>query len=210
VYVLTRRFPSLPLEEGCIELVSNALVYSNKCAGRYLVVKSGVYASKKPARGVKTVYIAEGLPLRIDLSTGRVAEGLDLFRGFFKRGLWKEVAPSFYAAVSTYAARCTFCTALIEARLKSSLPPRAEGVAVEVVKKGGLHRFTIVAPPGRSHVFKELLVKIFDAAAAIGTVELGVPATPPLTLYMEKMEKKESRKTTTLLVPIVVPSAVRD
>jgi hypothetical protein len=84
MYVLTRRFSSLPLENGCIELAGGVLTFSERCQGRYLVAKRGVYPSSKPVKAVEELYIAEGLPLRVDLVAGKAEESLRLFQNFVK------------------------------------------------------------------------------------------------------------------------------
>jgi hypothetical protein len=118
MYVLTRRFPSLPLEKGCIELAGDVLTFSERCQGRYLVAKRGVYPSSEPVKAVEELYIAEGPPLRVDLVAGKAEESLRLFQNFVKAGLWRELASSFYAAASSYAARCHYCTAVVDVALK--------------------------------------------------------------------------------------------
>jgi len=192
MYVLTRRFPSLPLERGCIELAGGVLMFSERCQGRYLVARRGVYPSSKPVKAVEEIYIAEGPPLRVDLVAGRAEEGLRLFQNFVKAGLWRELASSFYAAASFYAARCHYCTAAMDVALKKPVafeniiaeggPSR--GVEVSAEGRRGVYHIEVVSIPGHSQRFKEIVIEIFHVADVIKAVKFGVVAELPLTLYL--------------------------
>ena len=200
MYVLTRRFPSLPLEEGCIELAGGVLTFSERCRGRYLVAKRGVYPSSKPVKAVKELYIADGPPLRVDLAAGRAEESLRIFQNFVKAGLWRELASSFYAAVSAYAARCEYCTATIDVELKKPMalegvllkPPRGVGASVE--ERRGVYHIEVVSIPGHSQSFKEVVIEIFHVADVIKAVRFGTVAEPPLTLYLDQSNSYCSTK----------------
>jgi hypothetical protein len=196
MYVLTRRFTSLPLENGCIELAGGVLTFSERCQGRYLVAKRGVYPSSKPVKAVEELYIAEGLPLRVDLVAGKAEESLRLFQNFVKAGLWRELAPSFYAAVSSYAARCHYCTAVVDVALKRPtalenviLKP-SRGVEVSAEERRGVYHIEVVSIPGHSQRFKEVVVEIFHVADAIKAVKFGTVAEPPLTLYLSNQQPR--------------------
>jgi len=51
-------------------------------------------------------------------------------------------------------------------------------------KHGRIHKAVVVAPPGRSAAFREILTNLFDTAETIHAVELGIPADAPLDLYL--------------------------
>ena len=51
-------------------------------------------------------------------------------------------------------------------------------------KHGRIHKAVVVAPPGRSAAFREILTNPFDTAETIHAVELGIPADAPLDLYL--------------------------
>jgi len=209
MYILTRRFPSLPLEKGCIELVGDVLMFSERCRGRYLVAKRGVYPSSKPVKAVEELYIADGPPLRVDLVAGRAEESLRIFQNFVKAGLWRELASSFYAAVSAYAARCHYCTAVVDVELKKpvalegvlSKPPRGVGMSVE--ERGGVYHIEVVSIPGHSQGFREVVIEIFHVADVIKAVRFGAVAEPPLTLYLGQFNSYGSTK----FVPRPSPSS---
>jgi hypothetical protein len=202
VIVLTPSYNLLPLGGVCVKLAGGSLVISSSgCKGRYLVVErgSGVYASGKPLEraGGLVVYVASGPPRRYELAGGamRVEDGMDLFRGFVKRGLWRELARSFYAAVSAYAARCDYCTAYIEARLAKwpihSIPP---GLFVGAVRLDKKYRAVVISLPGHSGAFKCALLKLFDKATVVHDVRLGSAIDVPLDVYLPLAARAGARK----------------
>jgi len=196
MYVLTRRFPSLPLEKGCIELAGDVLTFSEKCQGRYLVAKRGVYPSSEPVKAVEELYIAEGPPLRVDLVAGKAEESLRLFQNFVKAGLWRELASSFYAAASSYAARCHYCTAVVDVAFKKPIAlenvisKSSRGVGVSAEERRGVYHIEVVSIPGHSQRFKEVVVEIFHVADAIKAVKFGTVAELPLTLYLSQSSNR--------------------
>jgi hypothetical protein len=145
---------------------------------------------------VEELYIAEGPPLRVDLVAGKAEESLRLFQNFVKAGLWRELASSFYAAASSYAARCHYCTAVVDAALKKpimlenviSKPSR--GVEVSAEERRGVYHIEVVSIPGYSQRFKEVVVEIFHVADAIKAVKFGTVAEPPLTLYLSQSNSR--------------------
>ncbi|ACB40798.1 hypothetical protein [Pyrobaculum neutrophilum] len=190
--VLTQRYGALPLEEGCIKLVGAAPAFTrDSCAGRYLLVKrgAGVYLERRPVKPEGLAfYIAVGPPRRVEYAGGgfRFGDGLDLFHGFAKRGLWRELTPSLHAAVSTYAARCAYCTAHIEAAYsRRPASSRAPGVYIEVEGRAGRYRAVAVSLPGRSNAFREAVAKLLDEAEAIYSIRLGAAVDTPLDLYLQ-------------------------
>ncbi|MEZ0319691.1 MAG: hypothetical protein ABWK05_06855 [Pyrobaculum sp.] len=199
MYVLTERYPALPLSSGCVKLVGGIPVYTRgECAGMYLIRKEGgVYAERRPAQvgDVFEVYVALGPPKRFIFSTQGVTalDGIDLFHGFKKRGLWKEVAPSFYAAVATYASKCTYCAAFFELAERPSV---LGGRTVRMAKTGGRWRVEIVTPPGRSEEFKQVTLAVFKTADFIYSVRLGGPVDVALDAY-----SAPTKRSATALVP---------
>ncbi|WP_167827651.1 hypothetical protein [Pyrobaculum islandicum] len=189
--ILTQRYDAIPLRNGCIKLVETTpLLLAERCTGRYLVLKrgDGIYTSNRPVSETNLVfYIAAGLPRRVRYidSVVKIEEGFDLFQGLTKRGLWREIAPSFYAAVSAYAARCTYCTAYIEVESKRRPQQIKDSrVIIEVAGLAGRYRAVVVSPPGRSDVFKDAVIKLFDNADVIHMVKLGAAVDVPLDLYL--------------------------
>ncbi|MEM1596956.1 MAG: hypothetical protein QXP31_00405 [Pyrobaculum sp.] len=192
MYILTERYSSLPLPSGCVKLIGGVPIYvKERCAGAYLVKKEGgVYAERRPAKvgEVFEVYVAWGPPRRYIFSPhGSVSlDGLDLFRGFKKRGLWKELVPSFYAAVAAYASKCAYCAAFFELAEK---PGALGGRAIRVAKAGGRWHVEVVTPPGRSEEFKQAALAVFKTADFIYYVRLGGPVDVALDAYLATAKK---------------------
>jgi hypothetical protein len=189
MYVLTPRFNTLPLGEMCVKLVGEApVVLSGSCQGRYLVLKrgEGVFPASAPVEE-SVFYVAAGYPKRVELvnSTVAVSDGMELFRGFVKRGLWWELARAFAAALAIYASRCIYCTAYIEALFKSR--PRLQethGVVTSLEKTQEGYRVVVVSGPGRSDIFKRVVESLFHFSIHIHELALGATVDAPLNLYL--------------------------
>ncbi|MGB9704123.1 MAG: hypothetical protein ACPL3C_01640 [Pyrobaculum sp.] len=189
MYVLTPRFNTLPLGERCVKLVGEVPVVLNEpCQGRYLVLKRGEGVYPESASVEESVfYIAAGYPKRVELNDGALAvsDGLGLFRGFAKRGVWWELARAFNAALAVYASRCIYCTAYMEAVFKSR--PRLQvgnGVVASFEKTQVGYRAVVVSGPGRSDVFKWVVETLFRISTYINEVALGATVDAPLSLYL--------------------------
>ncbi|AFA39522.1 hypothetical protein Pogu_1495 [Pyrobaculum oguniense TE7] len=190
VYVLTKSYNSLPLRDGCLRLVGDVpLLVGERCRGRYLVVEKGrgVRAATGQAAG-SVVYVASGPPRKVvvEESVLRIEDGLDLFDGFVKKGLWRELESAFFAAVARYASRCIYCTALAEATfLTPPHPRRGSGMLVEVVRQAKTYRVLVVSAPGHSDVFKREVERLFRLSVRIHAIRLGIPLDAPLDLYAQ-------------------------
>ena len=165
------------------------LLVSERCRGRYLVVEKGrgVRAAAGQAAG-GVVYVASGPPRKVVVEGGvlRVEDGLDLFEGFVKKGLWRELESAFYAAVARYASRCIYCTALVEAAFSAPPHPRrGSGIFVEVARQAKAYRVLVVSAPGHSDAFKKEVEKLFRLSAHIYAIRLGIPSDAPLDLYAQ-------------------------
>jgi hypothetical protein len=189
MYVLTPRFNILPMGKKCVKLVGEVPVLLNEpCQGRYLVLKRGEGVYPGSASVEESVfYIAAGYPKKIELSNGAltISDGLSLFRGFVKRGLWWELARAFNAALAIYASRCIYCTAYIEAVFKSR--PRLQlnnGVVASLEKTQVGYRVVVVSGPGRSDAFKWAVETLFRISTYIHEVMLGTTVDVPLSLYL--------------------------
>ncbi|MCX8137721.1 hypothetical protein [Pyrobaculum aerophilum] len=188
MYVLTPRFNSLPIGDKCVKLVGEIpVLLEGPCKGRYLIIeRRGVYASDKPLAEASVFYVAAGYPRRVEAAGGVLiaTDGLDLFNGFTKRGLWRELEPSLHTAVAYYAGRCAYCTAYIEAVFK--IPPqpyKSPGMAVEVEKSGKTYKVVAVAAPGHSDGFKTAILRLIRQISSIERISLGITVDAPLDLY---------------------------
>ncbi|AET33808.1 hypothetical protein [Pyrobaculum ferrireducens] len=189
MHVLTPRFNILPMGKKCVKLVGEVPVLLNEpCQGRYLVLKRGEGVYPGSASVEESVfYVAAGFPKRVELSNGTLttSDGLSLFRGFVKRGLWWELARAFNAALAIYASRCIYCTAYIEAVFKSR--PRLQlgnGVVASLEKTQRGYRAVVISGPGRSDVFKWAVETLFRISTHIHEVTLGATVDAPLSLYL--------------------------
>jgi len=183
------------------------------CAGRYLVVERGrgVRASSTAVIGNPLVFfvVAGGPPVRFVLSEGAVravGDGLELFSGFVKRGLWKELEPAFFAAVAMYGARCSYCTAYMEV-VGRVLPARRAGLIVSVGMAGGVRRVVVVSAPGHSEDFKRAVVEAYRSARAIYAFRLGVSVDVALDVYMPPRAKLAAEVAPLLPIPAARPFA---
>jgi len=214
VIVLTELYNALPVEGGCVRLVGGwPHLTEGSCAGRYLVVERGrgVRASSAAVGGGPLVFFvaAGGPPMRFVLSEGAVravGDGLELFSGFVKRGLWRELEPAFFAAVARYGARCSYCTAYMEVAGRAS-PARRAGLIVSVGTAGGVRRVVVVSAPGHSEDFKRAVLEAYRSARAIYAFGLGVPVDVALDVYMPPRARPTAEVAPLLPIPAARPLA---
>jgi len=131
---------------------------------------------------------------------------LELFSGFVKRGLWKELEPAFFAVVAMYGARCSYCTAYMEVAGRV-LPARRAGLIVSVGMAGGVRRVVVVSAPGHSEDFKRAVVEAYRSARAIYAFRLGVSVDVALDVYMPPRAKLAAEVAPLLPIPAARPLA---
>lgn len=198
--VLTRRFNSVAVGDICVQLVGEVAVWERaRCVSRYLT-KRGLKPSTRPVSPPAVVYTAAGRPKKLVVNSHvEVEDGLDLFSGFEKRGMWREVAPSFYAVLADYVSRRHFYTMRIDvAGDFATSEVKKPGFYMSVERAGGTWRVTIAAAPGMGQAFKEAAAAVFDKATAVRNMALGTPVDVPLDVYLlyEKSTYSSPQRTT--------------
>lgn len=186
--VLTRRFNSIYVGGMCIRVVKEAVVWSaERCSNSYLLYSPsrGFWPSQRPPSEDADVYIAAGRPRKIEFGRGvEVRDGLNLFNGFVKKGLWREVAPSFHAALADYVSKSIYHTIEMTIRGRVNRLVRESGFYMAVERRGGYSHVLIIATPGRGQLFREVAAEVFNKAEAIKKVHLGVAVDTPLDIYL--------------------------
>lgn len=187
--VLTRRFSSVAVGGICVRVVGGEVVWGGgRCEGRFLTYRNGFRRGVGSVSPPAVVYVAVGRPRKLVVDGSvEIEDGIDLFSGFVKKGLWREVAPSFYATVTDYVSRRHFYTMKMAAAGRlAEASIRESGFYMAVERRGSMWEVIIAAAPGMGQRFKEAAFETFERADVVYRFSLGVPIDVPMDLFLSQ------------------------